>query len=203
MKKILVFALAALLMLSTALPCFAEENAKEKDDVFTFARGARWGMSRADVMALEDMDEDADFGEEDESGLTDLMVSGVKVSKYAAELAYMFLQDELCCIVYYIPAPSDGGDVSYRYLQGALSSLYGEPSNEDESAFLRFADNIEKWAARDDREEISLISFDIATVWHIAGDTDVLLGDVDGETLIIYYNTAFDFATAKFDTTGL
>ncbi len=199
MKKILVFALAALLVFSMALPCFAEE----KEDVFTFARDAQWGMSRTDVMALEDMEEDTDFGKEEQEILTNLTVSGVKVSKYTAELGYMFLRDELCCIAYYIPAPFNGEKTSYGYLQSALSSLYGEPSNEDESAFLRFADNIEKRTGREDREEISLISFDTATVWHIAGDTDVLLGDVDGEILIIYYNTAFDFATVGFDTTEL
>ncbi len=184
MKKFLVFALAALLFLSTVLPCFAEEEAG-----IPFERGTRWGMSREEVKSLENLGEDANYSEYEEDIFSTLSVLDVEVSEYTAELGYLFVRDELLCTNYQIIPPLDGADESYGKFRNELSALYGEPSGDDESAFLRFLNDIVKQM---NQEGIDLPIED-AAVWHLAGDTDVVLSVIQGMTSIAYYNTAYDF----------
>ncbi|MGI6173416.1 MAG: hypothetical protein ACOYI8_05885 [Christensenellales bacterium] len=184
MRRFFAFALAALLTLSAALPCFAEGEAG-----VPFERGTRWGMSREEVKALENLGEDANYSEYEEDVFSTLSVLDVEVSEYTAELGYLFVRDELLCINYQIIPPLDGADEPYENLRSELSALYGEPSGDDESAFLRFLNDIAKQM---DQEEIDL-AIENAAVWHLAGDTDVVLSVIQGMTSITYYNTAYDF----------
>ncbi|MGI6173415.1 MAG: hypothetical protein ACOYI8_05880 [Christensenellales bacterium] len=188
MKRILPCALAALLFLSTVLPCFAEEEAG-----FTFERGARWGMSYAEVLALENADADASHSMDEDVVIWFFEVPGVNVGKYTGDLVYMFIGDELMLIAYRIPEASDA---SYGDLRGALCSLYGEPYGEDRSALVSFVSDSMQW----DWDEAERAT-ENAEVWHVASDADVSLGTAERTIFIVYYDTAYSFGCADFDAT--
>ncbi|MGI6173418.1 MAG: hypothetical protein ACOYI8_05895 [Christensenellales bacterium] len=95
MKKILVCAVAALTVLSMLLPCLAEEK-----DVFTFA-GCALGHANAEVLALENLDEDASYSmDEDVDICMFFEMVDVKGSKYTGDLVYEFIWDERMRIAY-------------------------------------------------------------------------------------------------------
>ncbi len=96
---------------------------------FSFRGGVRWNMSRDEVRALETVE----LTERNQDGWSVLLpLSRVDVSRYQADLVYMFYNDRLKMITYDFGAGLSEAD--YRYLTGALDSVYGdhtEPSAED------------------------------------------------------------------------
>ena len=66
--------------------------------------------------------------------------SRVEVSRYFADLVYMFYQDQLKMITY--DFGRDAGDGSFSYLEGALSSVYGEMTEAEAGEVIRVMDQI-------------------------------------------------------------
>ena len=97
-------------------------------EAFRFRDGIRWGMNPQQVKALESENMV-------ERVLQDwsIMVTTEKVavSRFTADLVFIFRQDQLRMIVYEFQRPDAEGD--FRYLTGALCSLYGEQKEADPS----------------------------------------------------------------------
>ena len=124
--------LAALVMLAAG--CAAAEQtvpgiremmeaptATPAPDAFRFRDGIRWGMNPEQVKALE-------TEAMTERTLQDWSVmltnEKVAVSRFTADLVFMFRQDRLMMITYEFQRQDAEGD--FRYLTGALSSVYGD-----------------------------------------------------------------------------
>ena len=88
---------------------------------FSFRNGINWGMDPLQVSLIENIPM-----EQRTSSEWSVMVSEkpVQVSRFSADLVYMFYQDALRMIVYEFQ--QDCSKLNYQYLTGALSSVYGD-----------------------------------------------------------------------------
>jgi len=97
-------------------------------DAFRFRDGIRWGMNPQQVKALENENMV-------ERVLQDwaIMVTTEKVavSRFTADLVFIFRQEQLKMIVYEFQRQDAESD--FQYLTGALCSLYGEQKEADPS----------------------------------------------------------------------
>ena len=97
-------------------------------DAFRFREGIRWGMNPQHVKALESENMV-------ERVLQDwaIMVTTEKVavSRFTADLVFIFRQEQLKMIVYEFQRQDAEND--FQYLTGALCSLYGEQKEADPS----------------------------------------------------------------------
>ena len=97
-------------------------------DAFRFREGIRWGMNPQQVKALESENMV-------ERVLQDwaIMVTTEKVavSRFTADLVFIFRQEQLKMIVYEFQRQDTEND--FQYLTGALCSLYGEQKEADPS----------------------------------------------------------------------
>ena len=97
-------------------------------DAFRFREGIRWGMNPQQVKALESENMV-------ERVLQDwaIMVTTEKVavSRFTADLVFIFRQEQLKMIVYEFQRQDAEND--FQYLTGALCSLYGEQKEADPS----------------------------------------------------------------------
>ncbi|MBP5729477.1 MAG: hypothetical protein J6Y48_20605, partial [Clostridia bacterium] len=98
----------------------------------------------------------------------------VVVSRFTADLVFMFREDRLMMICYEFP---QGTADSFRYLDGALSSLYGEKTGSDALKIKAMMDTINP-----DRYRTDLIAQ--ACEWSCA----------DGTTVYLYYFSQTDYA---------
>ena len=130
MKRIIAI-LTVLLMLAAAaaaeqtVPGIRElmeaPTATPAPDAFRFRDGIRWGMNPQQVKALETEAMTERTLQEWSVMLTNEKVA---VSRFTADLVFMFRQDRLLMITYEFQRQDAEGD--FRYLAGALSSVYGE-----------------------------------------------------------------------------
>lgn len=90
--------------------------------VFSFRGGVRWGMSPEEVRGAETGVQMEERSQAEWSVL--YSVSRVEVSRFFADLVYIFQQQKLNMILYAFDPAEPAG--SYAYLAGALSNVYGE-----------------------------------------------------------------------------
>ena len=89
--------------------------------VFSFRGGIQWNMTRELVRALEP----TELTERNQDSWSILFpLSKVQVSKFTADLVYMFYSDRLKMISY--DFGTGGSDADFQYLTGALDSVYGD-----------------------------------------------------------------------------
>lgn len=115
MKKMFSILLALLLCLGTACA----------EDVFTFRGGLHWGMTPGEVLEMEGRTE-YDYSGEGSYTCTATQLDGLPVSKFEADIVYVFVNGQLACLGI---DPSlwlerDAEDI--EYLKQALSIVYGE-----------------------------------------------------------------------------
>ena len=124
--------LAVSVMLALAMvSCAAAENSTGASSIremvmtekkaFSFRNGITWGMNPQQVAAIENVPMEQAFSSEWSILLTS---SQVPVSRFSADLVYIFRQDALRMITYEFK--NDCSTLNYQYLAGALCSLYGE-----------------------------------------------------------------------------
>ena len=114
----------------------AGETAAASAGGFTFRSGIRWDMSLDLVRALETVP----MTERSNGGWSILYpLSPVEVSRYTADLVYMFFNDRLKMIAYSF---SQGSESDFQYLAGALDSLYGTRSEPAAEEIILFNDQI-------------------------------------------------------------
>ena len=106
-------------------------------NAFRFRDGIRWGMNTQQVRALE-------TEAMNERAMQDwsIMVTSEKVavSRFTADLVFMFRQDRLLMITYEFQRQDAKND--FQYLTGALSSLYGEKTDADPVVIKTLMDGI-------------------------------------------------------------
>ena len=113
MRKALLGLLPVMLMM-LAFPALAEP--------YTFSNGAQWGMSKAEIAEIEKAEPDDD--EPGREHVQAVIYGNQTVSKYTADRVYILADDELFSVWY--GNFSSNEDKDLKYLQGALTSLYGE-----------------------------------------------------------------------------
>lgn len=116
MKKIVAILLAAL-MLCGCMAC-AEE-------VFTFRNGLRWGLTPAEVLAVEGR---AEYEESAQSSYTCTVTTldDLTVSKFEAEIVYLFVDNGLACLEIEPDLWHEYDAEEIEYLKQALALVYGE-----------------------------------------------------------------------------
>ena len=94
-------------------------------NAFRFRDGIRWGMNKQQVRALET----ETMTERSMQNWSVMLTDGkVAVSRFTADLVFMFNEDRLMMISYEFP---QGTQDSFHYLTGALGSLYGERTDAE------------------------------------------------------------------------
>ena len=104
---------------------------------FSFRGGIRWNMTRELVKALETVE----LTERNQDSWSILFpLAPVEVSKFRADLVYMFYSDRLKMISYDFGA--GGTEEDFRYLTGALDSVYGDHTEPEASDIVGIMDQI-------------------------------------------------------------
>ena len=148
MKRIAAF-LAALLTVFCAVSAGAEETVPgfremietptptPAPDAFRFRDGIRWGMNPQQVKALEN---EAMTERTLQDWSIMLTNEKVAVSRFTADLVFMFRQDRLAMISYEFQRKEPAAD--FVYLCGALSSVYGDMAAADPAKIKNLMDAI-------------------------------------------------------------
>ena len=104
---------------------------------FSFRNGICWNMNKNQVLALENVQ----MSERSNGEWAVLCsYSPVEVSRFSADLVYMFRNDQLKMISY--DFGTNGTAEVYSYLTGALTSVYGESSEPDAQEIVSVMDRI-------------------------------------------------------------
>ena len=183
MKKILSF-LCALFMLIPSGQIYAESvsgmrelfqvpeiTATPAPNAFRFRDGIRWGMNTQQVKALET----EKMTERTMQNWSIMLTDGkVSVSRFTADLVFMFREDRLLMISYEF---SNVQNNDFLYLVGALSSLYGDKADADPLTIKALMD-----AINPNRYKTELISQ--SSIWN----------NEDGTAIYLYYYSPDAFA---------
>ena len=188
MRKALLGLLPVMLMM-LAFPALAEP--------YTFSNGAQWGMSKAEIAEIEKAEPDDDApGREHVQGV---MYCDQTVSKYTADRVYILADDELFSVWY--GNFSSNEDKDLRYLQGALTSLYGEAAALPPENVAKFiTDTLDSGLGGE-------VTF--SSQWTVGDDTNIWLFNVTSDfdekyIILIYIDANFDGSQIGiYDTTGL
>ena len=144
MKKVICLCLTALLLCPAACGLaggigglWDSPTATPAPYTFSFRSGIQWNMTRELVRALETQELT-----ERVNGNWSILIplAPVEVSRYKADLVYMFLNDQLKMISY--DFGSGGTESDYQYLTGALDSVYGEHAEPNAAEILIYLDLI-------------------------------------------------------------
>lgn len=188
MRKALLGLLPVMLMM-LAFPALAEP--------YTFSNGAQWGMSKAEIAEIEKAEPDDDVsGREHVQGV---MYCDQTVSKYTADRVYVLADDELFSVWY--GNFSSNEDKDLKYLQGALTSLYGEAVALPTENVAKFVTDV---ADSDLGGEVTFSS-----QWTVGDDTNIWLFNVTSDfdekyIILIYIDANFDGSQIGiYNTTGL
>ena len=190
MKKLICLILTLLFLCPTA---FAEVPAEETPE-FTFRNGIRWGMTPEQVRAAEGREADDFYPTRDSVDILEFY--DVPVSRFTSDLVYIFVNDTLygAC---YCGFDTDYISASCHYLNGALSSVYGNPVPVEPDVINQFMIDIS--------DGNNTGNFGDSLEWHAADDTKIWLtfyGDYD--IYIFYVSPEFDASLiGTYDITGL
>ena len=148
-----------------------EITATPAPNAFRFRDGIRWGMNTQQVRALET----TPMTERSMQNWSIMLTDGkVAVSRYTADLVFMFREDQLMMASYEF---AQGTQESFQYLGGALESLYGKAADAEPLKIKALMD-----AINPNRYKIENISQ--ATCRMTA----------DGTSIYLYYYSQHDFA---------
>lgn len=192
MRKALLGLLPVMLMM-LAFPALAEP--------YTFSNGAQWGMSKAEIAEIEKAEPDDDApGREHVQAV---IYGNQTVSKYTAERVYVLADDELFSVWY--GNFSSNEDKDLKYLQGALTSLYGEAAALPPENVAKFITDVED---SDLGGEVTFSS-QSSSQWTVGDDTNIWLFNVTSDfdekyIILIYIDANFDGSQIGiYNTTGL
>ena len=188
MRKALLGLLPVMLMM-LAFPALAEP--------YTFSNGVQWGMSKAEIAEIEKAEPDDDApGREHVQGV---MYCDQTVSKYTADRVYILADDELFSVWY--GNFSSNEDKDLKYLQGALTSLYGEAAALPPENVAKFiTDTLDSGLGGE-------VTF--SSQWTVGDDTNIWLFNVTSDfdekyIILIYIDANFDGSQIGiYNTTGL
>ena len=198
MKRFFTIFAAAILLLS--LSCSNAEGIREwfqspevtatpAPNAFRFRDGIRWGMNTQQVKALETGKMNERAMQNWSVMLTDQKVS---VSRFKADLVFMFREDSLLMISYEFQQTTKD---DFFYLTGALCSVYGEKADADPLKIKALMDSINP-----NRYKAELISESV--VWVTGDGTSVYLYYYSPEAFAILYVSP-ELGSRIYQTNGL
>ena len=196
MKKAL-FSLLSVLLLALAFPALAEP--------YTFFNGAQWGMRKAEIAEIEKAEPDHEEAMREHVWV--LEYDDQTVSRYTADRAYVFADDELFSVWYVNFSSNDDKDL--KYLQGALTSLYGEATAlppENIMAFMANVLGMDLSTEEINKEVNEIVS---SSQWTVGDDTDIWLFNTtwnydENAIYLFYINANFDGSQIGiYNTIGL
>ena len=109
----------------------------EEKKPFSFRNGITWAMNQQQVSLIENIPMKQSSSSEWSVLIPE---SQVQVSRFYADLVYIFRQDALRMITYEFT--KDCSMLNYQYLTGALCSLYGENREADAAVIKGWMDRI-------------------------------------------------------------
>jgi len=130
-------------------------------NAFRFRDGIRWGMTPQQVQALETEKMTERSMADWSIMLTD---SKVVVSRFTADLVFMFRQNQLQMISYEFP---NARQDDFLYLGGALGTVYGEADEADPLTIKALMDaiNPNRYKTEQIREAAKWITADSTTIY--------------------------------------
>ena len=159
---------------------------------FSFRNGVEWGMNPQQVAAIENVPMEQRTSSDWAVMLT---AEPVSVSRFTADLVYIFYQNALRMITYEFQ--TDCSTLNYQSLAGALSSLYGE--SKDANTVI-----IKSWMDRIYQNYYNQELMHDARVWTTEDGTTVYLYYFTGEMYaILYICPGSDSPGADYETNGL
>ena len=170
---------------------FNMPTATPSPDAFRFRDGIRWGMNPQQVKALESvqMTERSDL-----QNWSIMLTDGkVAVSRFTADLVFMFRDNQLMMISYELPRGDETGDFSY--LSGALCSLYGEKTQAEPLKIKALMD-----AINPNRYQLDQITD--AEGWMTADGTTIYLYNYSKNAFAITYVSP-ELGNRIYQTNGL
>ena len=201
MKRRMAAALLCVFVIAAACGSTAESGntgsirdlvVTEEKKPFSFRNGITWAMNQQQVTAIENIPMKQSSSSEWSVLIPE---SPVQVSRFYADLVYIFRQDALRMITYEFT--QDCTTLNYQYLTGALCSLYGDNREANPAVIKGWMDRIfpNHYAQEQIRD---------AKEWTAA----------DGTAIFQYYFTAENYAIlyvcptnsgggAGYDTNGL
>ncbi len=144
MKRISISILLCVLLLlatsgasaeNTGVSSFREMMTEKK--TFTFRNGVTWGMNTQQVSVVENVPMEQ-YSSNDWSVL--MTSAPVRVSRFSADLVYIFYQDALRMITYEFR--TDCSSLNFQYLTGALCSVYGESMEANPAIIKGWMDRV-------------------------------------------------------------
>ena len=169
---------------------FNMPTATPSPDAFRFRDGIRWGMNPQQVKALESVQ----MTERSMQNWSIMLTDGkVTVSRFTADLVFMFRDNRLLMISYEF-SRREGAD-DFDYLSGALCSLYGEKSPAEPQKIKALMD-----AINPNRYKTELITD--AEGWMTADGTTIYLYNYSPEAFAIMYVSP-ELGSRIYQTNGL
>ena len=169
---------------------FSMPTATPAPDAFRFRDGIRWGMNQQQVKALEV----EQMTERSMQNWSIMLTDGkVTVSRFTADLVFMFRDNRLLMISYEFARRAGADDFSY--LSGALSSLYGEKTPAEPLKIKALMD-----AINPNRYKTELITD--AEGWMTADGTTIYLYNYSPEAFAIMYVSP-ELGSRIYQTNGL
>ena len=187
---IAVSAIAGAETVSDIRDWFSMPTATPAPDAFRFRDGIRWGMNPQQVKALEI----EQMTERSMQNWSIMLTDGkVTVSRFTADLVFMFRDNRLLMISYEFSRQPDADD--FTYLSGALCSLYGEKTPAEPQKIKALMD-----AINPNRYKTELITD--AEGWMTADGTTIYLYNYSPEAFAIMYVSP-ELGSRIYQTNGL
>ena len=164
---------------------------------FSFRNGISWGMNPQQVSVIENIPM-----EQRSSTEWSVMVptEKVQVSRFYADLVYMFYQNALRMINYEFQEDRNGQtdprSLNYQYLTGALCSVYGE-SREANPAVIK------SWMDRIYQDYYQQEKMHDALEWTAEDGTVIFLYYFSDTSFAILYVCPSNGGSSGYDTNGL
>lgn len=189
MRKILVL----ILTVAMCAVCALAEPAQG----FVFRNGITWGMTYADASAAEGRE--CDYVHQFDGGCSLAYYTAVTVSRYTADMGFIFWDDALRLTVYdfiYLGIADENGDDPFAYLLGAMESSYGAPAA---------ADPVDAAAVINHVSEGLYAPEELTDVyeWNLADTVIYMLRYPNDSFCIVYTDAAFFEDVVGFNTSGL
>ena len=169
---------------------FNMPTATPSPDAFRFRDGIRWGMNPQQVKALESVQ----MTERSLQNWSIMLTDGkVTVSRFTADLVFMFRDNRLLMISYEFSRQAAPDD--FNYLSGALCSLYGEKAPAEPLKIKALMDAINPNRYKTDQ-------ITDAEGWMTADGTTIYLYNYSPEAFAIMYVSP-ELGSRIYQTNGL
>lgn len=171
-------------------PVFAMPTATPGQIIFRFRDGIRWNMTPEQVKILEP----EEMSERSRMNWTVMMTKEkVAVSRFTADLLFIFRDSRLQIITYEFQRQTSTTD--YRYLTGAIKTVYGEYTEADPLIISTLMDGINP-------NHYRLDQIDQAVCWRTGDGTTIYQFFYGSDTFAVMYVSP-NMGTGQYQVNGL